>query len=136
MLLNWFLYRWKDYEDAREALQKWLRNTEKQIPSQLELRSTLDEKRSQLQTYRLLLHDVVTHKQVLLDCRDKAENLPDATENGKKEVDNFLHETSKKHQELLLKIQVEINFLSIFLCKTEKKEKIKKKRSSLLWDGC
>ncbi|XP_054006700.1 muscle-specific protein 300 kDa isoform X2 [Hylaeus anthracinus] len=72
--------RWSGFEESNEAFEEWLRNIETQLKAEIELKTTLDEKRAQLQIYRTFLHDAQTHQQDLLDLRDKGDNLPDSTD--------------------------------------------------------
>ena len=95
------LSKWSSYEEASENLKSWLKETQAQIPDYIELKTTLDEKRAQLQTYRLLSHDIMSQQQTILDVRDKAENLtikPDR-------VETFLESANAQHQELLRVVQ-------------------------------
>lgn len=72
--------RWSGFDESNEAFEKWLRSIETQLKPEIELKTTLDEKRAQLQIYRTFLHDVQSHQQDLLDLRDKVDNLPDSTD--------------------------------------------------------
>nr|XP_034172930.1 nesprin-1 isoform X14 [Osmia lignaria] len=80
--------RWSGFDDSNEAFEKWLKTIEAQLKPEIELKTTLDEKRAQLQIYRTFLHDVQSHQQDLLDLRDKVDNLPDSTDK--------VHQTLKK----------------------------------------
>lgn len=44
--------RWSGFEECVEGLQKWLKEAEASLPTEPELKATLDEKRAQLQVYR------------------------------------------------------------------------------------
>ena len=93
--------RWTSYEEAIEQYRKWLKETQKQIPHYIELKTTLDEKRAQLQTYRVILHDINAKQQTLIDIRDKAENLPEKSDR----VESFLSSATGQHQEIQQVIQ-------------------------------
>lgn len=67
----------------------------------LELKSTLDEKRAQLQIYRTLLHDALAHQQDIVDLRDRTENLPERNE----KIDQQLALLSEQHAKLLKRAQ-------------------------------
>lgn len=95
------LSRWTSFEEASEQLKLWLKETQAQIPDDIELKTTLDEKRAQLQTYRVLVHDILAKQQTLLDVRNKAENLPEKSER----VNSFLETATAHHQEMLHRIQ-------------------------------
>ena len=92
--------RWVSFESASGALRKWLDDMERQHPPEIGLRATLDEKRAQLTTYRALLQDVLAHQQAILDCRDKAQILPDGVKEDRSKVDQFLNCVTERHQEL------------------------------------
>ena len=92
--------RWSSYEESVDQFKKWIKETQKQIPDFIELRTTLDEKRAQLQTYRVLLHDINSKQQALIDIRDKVENLPKKSDR----VESFLDSMSSNHQEIQQKV--------------------------------
>ena len=99
--------RWVSFESASETLRKWLAETELQHPPEMQLRATLDEKRAQLTTYRTLLQDVLAHQQAILDCRDRAQILPESGfKDDRGKVDEFIESASKKHQVLLKRAQM------------------------------
>ena len=93
------------FESASAMLRKWLDDTDKQHPAEMVLRATLDEKRAQLTTYRSLLQDVMSHQQSILDCRDRAQILPDSVEEDRGKVGFFMAQVTLKHQELLKRAQ-------------------------------
>ncbi|CAL4067346.1 unnamed protein product, partial [Meganyctiphanes norvegica] len=43
--------RWQSYEEAGDNLKSWLKKTQSQLPDEIEFKTTLDEKKAQLQTY-------------------------------------------------------------------------------------
>ena len=71
---------WSGFDKCGETFATWLKNVESQLKQEIELKTTLDEKRAQLQIYRAFLHDIQTHQQDLFDLRDKADSLPECTE--------------------------------------------------------
>ncbi|KAK3865215.1 hypothetical protein Pcinc_029165 [Petrolisthes cinctipes] len=93
--------RWTTFEDASENLKQWLKETLSQMPDDIELKTTLDEKRAQLQTYRILLHDILAKQQTILEVRDKAEGLPEKADR----VKAFLESSTVQHQEMLQRVQ-------------------------------
>jgi len=54
------------FEEAEEALRGKLKEFRSRLPDELDLKSTLDEKRQQLNSYRNLLNDVTSQKSTLL----------------------------------------------------------------------
>ncbi|KZC10894.1 Nesprin-1 [Dufourea novaeangliae] len=89
--------RWSGFDESNEAFERWLRTIETQLKPEIELKTTLDEKRAQLQIYRTFLHDVQSHQQDLLDLRDKADNLPDSTD----KVHQTLRKLNERHAAVL-----------------------------------
>ncbi|XP_043257160.1 nesprin-1 isoform X11 [Colletes gigas] len=89
--------RWSGFDESNEAFEEWLRSIETQLKPEIELKTTLDEKRAQLQIYRTFLHDVQSHQQDLLDLRDKADNLPDSTD----KVTQTLKKLNERHAAVL-----------------------------------
>ncbi|XP_076280585.1 muscle-specific protein 300 kDa [Lasioglossum baleicum] len=89
--------RWSGFDESNEAFENWLRTIETQLKPDIELKTTLDEKRAQLQIYRTFLHDVQSHQQDLLDLRDKAENLPDSAD----KVRQILRKLNERHSAVL-----------------------------------
>ena len=47
--------RWGSYDDSYDALLKWVKDMEFALTSDVELKSTLSEKRNMLQLYRVSL---------------------------------------------------------------------------------
>ncbi|XP_044734627.1 nesprin-1 [Chrysoperla carnea] len=80
------LSRWSGFEECCESIRRWLKEADSQLPQEPELKTTLDEKRAQLQIYRALLHDALAHQQDIIDLKDRAENLPERNEKIEKEL--------------------------------------------------
>ncbi|XP_020291842.1 nesprin-1 isoform X3 [Pseudomyrmex gracilis] len=89
--------RWSGFDECSEAFENWLKTAEAQLKREIELKTTLDEKRAQLQIYRTILHDAQTHQQDLLDFRDRADNLPDRTDR----IDQTLNSLTDRYNALL-----------------------------------
>jgi nesprin-1 len=87
------LSNWTGFDESSEAFENWLKHAEIDLKSDIELKTTLDEKRAQLQIYRTFLHDTQTHQQDLFDLRDKADCFPECTEKIKK----VLNDLNKRH---------------------------------------
>lgn len=68
---------WSEFDNSLETIQRWSKDVEKLLPTDIELRATLEEKKAQLQVYRNLLHDVSAHQQNIVDLRNKVAHLPD-----------------------------------------------------------
>ena len=48
------LVQWTSFDDSYGQVEHWLRDMESQLEGQLPLRSTLEEKKTQLQNYKVL----------------------------------------------------------------------------------
>ncbi|XP_074030429.1 muscle-specific protein 300 kDa isoform X10 [Leptinotarsa decemlineata] len=70
--------RWSGFDESLAKIVEWLREAEKKLPMEIELKASLDEKKDQLQAYRILLSDIVGHQQDLRDLKDKVESLPES----------------------------------------------------------
>ena len=66
------LVRWSGYEESSSTFIRWLQEVEEQLKGKLVLKTTLDEKKAQLQNYRALLQDIRSQKPVLDDLKEKA----------------------------------------------------------------
>nr|XP_050869210.1 muscle-specific protein 300 kDa [Vespula vulgaris] len=89
--------KWSGFDECSEAFENWLKDAESQLKEDIELKTTLDEKRGQLQVYRTFLHDVQVHQQDLLDLSDKADNLPERTD----KIDSIINKLKRRHAEVL-----------------------------------
>ncbi|KAJ8895763.1 hypothetical protein PR048_001101 [Dryococelus australis] len=96
------LSRWSGFEECSKNLRRWLSEVEAQLPAELELKATLDEKRAQLQTYRALLHDAVAHQQDIVSLRDKTESLPERND----KIDQQLQLLTEQHASILKRAQM------------------------------
>lgn len=79
---------WSGFDECREAFEKWLKGIESHLRPEIELKTTLDEKRAQLQVYRNVLHDIQLHQQDLFKLRDKADELTGPTDRIDKMIDD------------------------------------------------
>ena len=48
-----FLMQWTSYVDGQDSLTRWMSDTEAALRADMDLRNTLQEKRQQLQNYRV-----------------------------------------------------------------------------------
>lgn len=78
-----------------------MKDAEQQLPLEIELKTTLDEKRAQLQIYRALLHDALAHQQDIIDLRDRVESLPERNEI----INQQLTSITEQHAKLLKRSQ-------------------------------
>ncbi|XP_043244080.1 nesprin-1-like [Amphibalanus amphitrite] len=93
--------KFSGYDESAAELRRWVDEARARVSQELELKATLDDKCDQLQSYRLLLHDLVSHQQAIADCREKASALPDRTD----EVTRLLDGLAQQHQEMLETVQ-------------------------------
>lgn len=91
------LSRWSGIEESMNTIKNWLASTLNSLSPDIVLKTTLDEKRAQLQVYRNILQDVTAHKQDLIDLRDKVQDLPEQD----KAIVQQLKEVTNQHNSLL-----------------------------------
>lgn len=48
-----FLHQWSSYSDGQEQLMKWMTSVESGLETKVELKNTLQEKKAQLQHYKV-----------------------------------------------------------------------------------
>lgn len=80
-LLQTKLSKWSGFEECAEKLEIWLSTIESQLLPDIQLKTTLDEKRGQLQAYRDILGDIQNHQTDIINLNDITENLPERNEN-------------------------------------------------------
>ena len=93
------LTKWTGYEESIEAFEKWYEEIKQQLKEKLVLKTTLDEKKAQLQVYRLLLQDIKGQKPIVDDLLDKSKHLPEKSNR----IDSFVKSAISKHEEILKK---------------------------------
>ncbi|XP_072386756.1 muscle-specific protein 300 kDa isoform X12 [Diabrotica undecimpunctata] len=111
--------RWSGFEESLAKVSNWLKDTERHIPQDLELRATLEEKKSQLQTYRNLLHDVSSHQQDILDLKEKADSLPERNEL----IDSQFKTVSEQYDKLSKKMQNFVDQYEVIVSNHQQYEK-------------
>ena len=95
------LTKWAGYEESSATFGRWLSEIQEQLKGDMVLKTTLDEKKGQLQIYRNILQDVKTQKPVLDDLAEKSGMLPEKSE----KIDSFITAAVSKHKEVLNKAQ-------------------------------
>ena len=93
------LCKWESFEECSKQFRDWMATAEEQIQGDLILKTTLDDKKGQLQTYRNILQDVKSHKPVFDDIVEKAEGLPE----GSSVVTREMEQLQKDYQDLQAK---------------------------------
>lgn len=83
------LNKWSSFEDNLKSVKQWLAVAEKNLPKDIELKATLDEKRNQLNVYRTYLTDATAHQQDISDLEARSQSLPDVTDDITKEINKL-----------------------------------------------
>ncbi|CAG9579065.1 unnamed protein product [Danaus chrysippus] len=83
------LNKWSSFDENLKSVKEWLTLAEKNLPKEIELKATLDEKRNQLNVYRNYLQDALAHQQDVSDLETRAGNLPDVNKNITKELNQL-----------------------------------------------
>lgn len=94
------LNRWSGFEDLYHEMNQWLNETKQILNKDLQLKSTLDEKKMQLQIYRDMLQAAVNKKQDIV----KLQNLVDQMQ-MRENNDVLLLSLNKQHNDILKQIQ-------------------------------
>lgn len=88
------LSKWTGFEDCAENLEEWLSTID--IGNEIVLKTTLDEKRGQLQVYRDILSEIQLHQAEVFNLKDIADNIPEKNENTEQKAKRIID----KHDEL------------------------------------
>lgn len=80
--LDQCLLQFGEFTGAQEQLTKWLKDVEKSMQSHNELKTTLQEKRAQLQNHKLMHQEILTHNVLVDSVCDKAQQLVDQTQDA------------------------------------------------------
>lgn len=75
----------------------------------MELKTTLDEKKAQLQVYRTIYQDATSHQQDLLQLKDKIESLHQPSEQSKQQLATI----TTRHGNVLKRAQVRFYFIRV-----------------------
>ena len=86
------------YTEGMDDLHKWMAETQAWLKSDLSLKNTLQEKRSQLHNTKALLQDVTSHGRVLQGVLDQAQSVYQATQAP--EIHKLMGDTTKKYEDL------------------------------------
>lgn len=78
--LDQCLVQFSDFSSTQEQLTKWLKDVEKAMQQHTELKTTLQEKRAQLQNHKLMHQEIMSHQQLVETVCDKAQQLVDQTQ--------------------------------------------------------
>ena len=93
--------KWEDYEESSSAFARWLNDVQEQLSGEIALKTTLDEKKGQLQVYRNVLQDIKSQKPVLDDLSERVQKLPEKSD----KIAKFLDSSKGAFNEVLKKAQ-------------------------------
>ncbi|XP_025103982.1 nesprin-1-like isoform X4 [Pomacea canaliculata] len=93
-----FLMQWTSYVDGQDSLTRWMSETEAALRADTDLRNTLQEKRQQLQNYRTVLQDILSHQRLVDSVVEKAQGVLHSTSNS--DVASFITVTSSRYEKL------------------------------------
>lgn len=94
------LTKWSRFEELYNELNQWFNNTKQTLNKDLLLKSTLDEKKMQLQIYRDMLQAALKKKQDIIKLQDLTGRMK-----MRDNDDVLLLSLSKQHDEILKQIQ-------------------------------
>lgn len=94
------LTKWGGFEELYNELNHWFNNTKQMLNKDLLLKSTLDEKKMQLQVYRDMLQAALKKKQDIVKLQDLISRMQMRENN-----DILLSSMSKQHDDILKQIQ-------------------------------
>lgn len=115
------LNKWEDFEESSSAFARWLSDIQEQLKGDIILKTTLDEKKSQLQVrrisqiksnsvhqlqsfqiYRNILQDIKSQKPVLDDLVERVQKLPEKSD----KIATFLTTSRSTFDDVLKRAQV------------------------------
>lgn len=104
------LLQFGEFTVAQEQLTKWLRDVEKAMHSHTEPKTTLQEKRAQLQNHKLMHQEIMTHNVLVDSVCDKAQHLVDQTKDVSlnvylQSIKNLFSNIVSKSQDLLQNLE-------------------------------
>lgn len=92
-----------------------MREIEQRLPKELELKSTLDEKRGELNELRVILQDITSHQGLVVDLKLKATQIePEDSEMALKVADSL----AQQYSDLLKKCQGFVKAYEGIVCNT------------------
>ncbi|KAF7272974.1 hypothetical protein GWI33_014281 [Rhynchophorus ferrugineus] len=96
--LDQCILQFSDFTATQEQLTTWLKDVEKGMKQHTELKSTLQEKRAQLQNHKIMHQEIMSHQQLVETVCDRAQQLVDQTQ------DNSLNVYLQSIKQLFLNI--------------------------------
>jgi len=89
---------WTTFDESYGQVEQWLRDAERQLEGNVPLRSTLEEKKSQLQNFKVLHQDVLSYQRVIDSVDDKARTLVQSSSDP--QLSNFVSQTGARYSKL------------------------------------
>ncbi|KAL0110413.1 hypothetical protein PUN28_013801 [Cardiocondyla obscurior] len=77
--LDQCLMQFAEFSLSQEQLTAWLRDVERAMHQHTELKSSLEEKRAQLQNHKIMHQEIMSHQTLVESVCDKAQQLVDQT---------------------------------------------------------
>ncbi|XP_041353316.1 nesprin-1-like isoform X4 [Gigantopelta aegis] len=107
------LVQWTSFDDSYSQVENWLREMETQLEGTTPLRSTLEEKKSQLHNYKALHQDVLSYQRVIDSISDKAQSLVQSSNNP--ELSRFISGTGTRYQKLCIAAKDRVQQYEVFV---------------------
>ncbi|GFO48198.1 nesprin-1, partial [Plakobranchus ocellatus] len=92
------LVQWTSFDESYGQVEQWLRQMESQLEGQAPLKSTLEEKKTQLHNYKALQQDVLSYQRVIESINDKASSLSQSSKDP--ELAKFISQTGTRYKKL------------------------------------
>lgn len=80
------LSQFEDFKTSQEELTKWLRGIEQSMRLHTQLKSTLQEKKAQLQNHKIVNQEISSHQVLVEAVCDKAQQLVDLTQDSSLQI--------------------------------------------------
>lgn len=86
----YFSFRWSGFEECLVDLLKWLTEVDSSLSTEPQLKSTLDEKRTQLAKYRTILNNAVLRNPDIMKLRTMFDALPQRDDDLKQKLNSVI----------------------------------------------
>jgi len=99
--LDQCLMQFAEFSLSQEQLTAWLRDVERAMHQHTELKSSLEEKRAQLQNHKIMHQEIMSHQTLIESVCDKAQQLVDQTKDTSLNV--YLQSIKQLFQNIVIK---------------------------------
>lgn len=104
------LFQFTDFAAGQEQLTKWLKDVEQAMQNHTELKSTLQEKKAQLQNHKLMNEDIHNHRSLVDAVCERAQSLVNETQDENlnvylNSIRQLFENIMEKSQELLANLE-------------------------------